>query len=176
MVSTILEKKYSRNEVEQYVIDILSLDLCMDFFPLSVRNVGDDVILACDTEGYVRLSEIHSIDIYFLIKLLIKIDSLIKRNENNFISLSKYKLSEEYIYIDEFNKKIKLVYFPDSVLKSRLGILGEIAAACESKIYENVEFYYRIADILRKKEGGTNGVLRDLYKLEEIIVKELDFQ
>ncbi len=175
MLSSHVEKRYEKNKLEQYIVDILSLGLNENFFPPSIVNSGDEILVSYDTSGYTKLSSIESLNLIELLWIIKNIVKIIKKCENNFILLSKYKMSSDEIYLDEKNKIVKIIYDADDRHKNIAKILMNIAIDFENKINGDYIFYDKLVEILKKEKVDTRSIIKNISYLEESIAMESEY-
>lgn len=104
--------KYRRNQLFDYVSEILALGECGFFFRGSFAYMGECAEGCFETEGYRRLSSLKEIGTEDILSIAVFLLQGVMQGERNYLFAERYAIDCDTVFVDKSISNVKLIYTP----------------------------------------------------------------
>lgn len=117
-INSCYEVKCQTGDVENYVREILTLNLCKLFFPVTFTVEGDEISGSYKIEGFKKLSVVNYIGTEDILSIVISLLKDMASCENHYIFCDEYEIDEDTVFVDKSYFMVKMIYRPCSQVKT----------------------------------------------------------
>ncbi len=163
-----MELKYQKYKLENYIMDMLTLETCKIFLPAAFIQTEEEVIASYRTEGFCNLSTLKEIETEDLLSVVLSLLEGIDDAQRHYIFPNEYVVNDESVYVQKDLHQAKLIFIPE---KEDIALNDKIVALLENlkeKGTEDGKEYMEDAiAFVRQNTFGGRAVIRHLEKLRK---------
>ena len=111
-INSNLEIMFEKDDLEQYVIEVLTLGFCKSFLPVCFVKSSETLAANYNVSGYRKLSSIKNIAIGDLLNIVIGILHGMFDGEKHLLFSDEYEINDDTVFVDKGYSNIKMIYIP----------------------------------------------------------------
>lgn len=161
-----IEIDYRREELREYVMELLTLGICSLFLRGSFVSKGDIVTAAYLSEGYRPLDSLKHISTVDALSVVTALFAGAHQCEKHYIYADEFELDSGCIYVKKDFSDVRVIYIPaknrTSMTEKSAALLQNLAEKCTR---EGAAYLKKASDMIREDEYGCKSVLHLLEKL-----------
>lgn len=163
-----IEIEYRKSEVQEYVIELLTLGICNLFLKGSFINSWDVLTASYQCEGYRRLDTMEWISAEDALSVVTALYMGVHQCGQYYIPDDSFEVESRYIYIRKDFSDVKVLYMPaqigSSIAEKIADLLLHLADKCSQ---EGAVYLRKCSEIVREDRYGYKSVLHQLEKLRQ---------
>lgn len=163
-----IELKYEKYKLENYIMDMLTLETCKLFLPAAFIQTEEDVIASYRTEGFCKLSALKEFETEDLLSIIISLLEGIDDAQRHYIFPDEYVMNDESIYVQRDLRQIKMIFIPEKeerLLNDKIAALLEYLK--EKGTEEGREYIEDAIAFVRQNTFGSKAVIHHLQTLRK---------
>ncbi|NLY82082.1 MAG: hypothetical protein GX078_04830 [Clostridiales bacterium] len=169
-MKSVIKRTVNRNEVPDYLIEIISMNYDKCFLDITTIENNDKITMIYDVKNQSKI-DIKGYSLYQVISLIKDIVICEETNENHLIFPEDYLISLDLIYTSTKSNGIKLLYYPDETrsgfYEKLMGLIREISDHYQ---YSDKALLLSIIDNISQTEFNTMKLIKHLEDLEENVL------
>lgn len=163
-----LEMKYENHKLENYIMDMLTLETCKLFLPAAFIKTEKEVIASYQTEGYGRLSDLKEIETEDIFNIVLSLLEGVDDAEHHYIFANEYEINTESVFVQKGMHKAKVLFIPekrDRPLEEKIAALLEELK--ENAHEEGKEYLEDAINFIGQNTFGSKAMTHHLEKLRK---------
>lgn len=163
-----IEVEYRKEELEEYVIELLTMGICSLFFRGSFICNRDVLTAAYLSDGYRRLDTLKQISAVDALSVAASLFMGAHQCEKHYIFADAFMVESACVYVKKDFSDVRLLYMPAKIVKSMTektaDLLLYLADKCSS---EGASYLQRASEMIREDRYGYKSVLHQLERLRQ---------
>lgn len=164
-INNVIEVKFEKSP-EKYVEEILSMEICKLFLPVSFIKDGDMVTAQFKTDGFTRLSAINSLAVTDIFSIIVSVFYGLKDGENHYIFPDEYEINCDTVFINKDFSDIKMIFNPPKAEKTGqekvVEFIEELKKKCSN---EGIPYLNNAAGYIKTGSSGYRAIIHHLESL-----------
>lgn len=161
-----VEISYREEELRNYVREILSLELCRLFFPVSFVQRDGKLTGIYEAEGFRSLSSAERLSTADILMIAASLLRGVRQAEDRYIFAQLYAIDEESVFIDDKCSTVRLIFVPSCSEETVFERLASLLRRLREKGHEDGLSY--VDKSIRFLQSGTCGYKTVIRRLEEL--------
>ncbi|MGN0659307.1 MAG: hypothetical protein ACI4LA_06840 [Emergencia sp.] len=161
-----MEMRYNAEELEEYVVDILTMGLSQMFLPAGFVREENILIASFRTEGYRPLSAIVEMHTEDVLKAALSLLQGAGQGEKVYLLPEYYEVRSDCIFVDKGFDRVRMIFVPSETPLSFSEKLADLLDDLKERSHEEGRRYVEdAAEYVRRHPWSSRSVRHHLETL-----------